>query len=566
MKKGFTLVELLAVIIILAVIALIATPIVLNVVESSRKSAFESSIYGIIEAIKLETADKMIKEESLISKYTFPTEELEFQGEQPTGVAKTDRKGKISIAVHNGKWCGIKAYDEGIVTIKDYLEGDCKVDFLQAPTISLNEDTLHITSDDNRIESYAIYMNGNLKTAISASETIDFDLTTLNLEAGSYQIIVKSVANGYDISDASNAVTYESGIVLPVLGTTAENMTWEQIKAISDAGKADEYFNLGDTKTITLTNGNTVVMEIVAFDEDTKEDGTKAAITWLSKDIVTTHVMNNSGINLGSWEASDMRVWLRGDFYNSIPAEVKNAIVPVDKTYFDYNSYSTRSCLDAIWIPSYREIFGGTDFESSGADYTAYFNNNTARIKTHNGTAVFWWLRSASNISTTGGLSVSSGGGENIHGIGVSLGVVFGFCTGSVSDNEVDTNEPNAWLYNGVSLPDINTVWTDKETYPYLIMRQASNGTYYAYLFGGINSDYCYTKTNWQNNYVLMIDGNGFPYQYYTLLNGVWAFNSSGQTYDPSAVGLFYSNFDIYSDASHTSIYLSASNPIPVYE
>jgi len=61
MKKGFTLVELLAVIIILAVIALIATPIVLNVVEKTRKSAFESSVNGIIEAIELEVADKMSK-------------------------------------------------------------------------------------------------------------------------------------------------------------------------------------------------------------------------------------------------------------------------------------------------------------------------------------------------------------------------------------------------------------------------------------------------------------------------------------------------------------------------
>jgi len=59
----------------------------------------------------------MIKGESLISEYNFPTEELEFQGEQPEGgIAKTDRKGKVSIAVHNGKWCAIKGYDEGTIT------------------------------------------------------------------------------------------------------------------------------------------------------------------------------------------------------------------------------------------------------------------------------------------------------------------------------------------------------------------------------------------------------------------------------------------------------------------
>lgn len=52
MKKnnGFTLVELLAVIVILAVIALIATPIVLNMIESSRKGAAESSALSYIDA------------------------------------------------------------------------------------------------------------------------------------------------------------------------------------------------------------------------------------------------------------------------------------------------------------------------------------------------------------------------------------------------------------------------------------------------------------------------------------------------------------------------------------
>ena len=51
-KKGFTLVELLAVIVILAIIALIATPIILNVIDSARKNAAINSAYGYMEAIE----------------------------------------------------------------------------------------------------------------------------------------------------------------------------------------------------------------------------------------------------------------------------------------------------------------------------------------------------------------------------------------------------------------------------------------------------------------------------------------------------------------------------------
>lgn len=52
-KKGFTLIELLAVIVILAIIMVIAVPQILNVIESSRKSAWDSNVKLIDEAITL---------------------------------------------------------------------------------------------------------------------------------------------------------------------------------------------------------------------------------------------------------------------------------------------------------------------------------------------------------------------------------------------------------------------------------------------------------------------------------------------------------------------------------
>ncbi len=47
MKKGFTLVELLAVIVILSVITLITVPMVMNVIEDSKKKAAVESVNGI---------------------------------------------------------------------------------------------------------------------------------------------------------------------------------------------------------------------------------------------------------------------------------------------------------------------------------------------------------------------------------------------------------------------------------------------------------------------------------------------------------------------------------------
>jgi type IV pilus assembly protein PilA len=51
MKKGFTLVELLAVIVILAVILAIAIPGISSVISNASKSAFESDAKMVIKGI-----------------------------------------------------------------------------------------------------------------------------------------------------------------------------------------------------------------------------------------------------------------------------------------------------------------------------------------------------------------------------------------------------------------------------------------------------------------------------------------------------------------------------------
>ena len=56
-KKGFTLVELLAVIVILGVIGTITAPIVINLIDDSRQSAFKSSLNGIKKAIENDYSD-----------------------------------------------------------------------------------------------------------------------------------------------------------------------------------------------------------------------------------------------------------------------------------------------------------------------------------------------------------------------------------------------------------------------------------------------------------------------------------------------------------------------------
>lgn len=52
MKKGFTLVELLAVIVILAILALVAIPIVSDVIDEEKKGAMENSVIFYVKEIE----------------------------------------------------------------------------------------------------------------------------------------------------------------------------------------------------------------------------------------------------------------------------------------------------------------------------------------------------------------------------------------------------------------------------------------------------------------------------------------------------------------------------------
>ena len=61
LNKAFTLIELLAVIIILAIVALIATPIILDVVEDARISAGKSEVQMILGGINNYCATEEIK-------------------------------------------------------------------------------------------------------------------------------------------------------------------------------------------------------------------------------------------------------------------------------------------------------------------------------------------------------------------------------------------------------------------------------------------------------------------------------------------------------------------------
>jgi len=75
-KRGFTLVELLAVIVILAVIALIAVPVVLNLIEDSRKGSAKDTFINYLNAVEQSYITNSIKGNDMF----YGIESTEFDG------------------------------------------------------------------------------------------------------------------------------------------------------------------------------------------------------------------------------------------------------------------------------------------------------------------------------------------------------------------------------------------------------------------------------------------------------------------------------------------------------
>lgn len=125
-KKGFTLIELMAVIIVLGILAIITTPIMSDVLETSRKRAFEDSVYGLIKSVNLDKADSGFNVEKT---YTLTngviSPDINTKGSvNGTGTIKTDLDGQIYVSIQYDKWCADKDYSESRVVV---TEGTCLV-------------------------------------------------------------------------------------------------------------------------------------------------------------------------------------------------------------------------------------------------------------------------------------------------------------------------------------------------------------------------------------------------------------------------------------------------------
>ena len=175
-KKGFTLVELLAVIVILAIIAVIATPIILGVIEKAKIGAVKQSAYGYVDAVEKQIVINSMDEDE---NNDFETKEKEYtvkelktlgvkvKGTNPENGKVTINKGIVA-KIEDLEISGYKLkYEKQKVTIVSKLK--------DSPTITITETNTTATSISIAFETNEQLSNIKSRTCYVQKDDTKYD-------------------------------------------------------------------------------------------------------------------------------------------------------------------------------------------------------------------------------------------------------------------------------------------------------------------------------------------------------------------------------------------------------
>ncbi len=138
-KKGFTLVELLAVIIVLSILMVLIIPEVTKIIKKTQLKSIENSTQGLMRAIRIAKHEYALDNEMEGLIFTFhdgneeanvPDLKLNYTGKKPqNGKIIIGISGKIGLVFHDGKYCIEKKYENDNIIITEKKLENCNFDF-----------------------------------------------------------------------------------------------------------------------------------------------------------------------------------------------------------------------------------------------------------------------------------------------------------------------------------------------------------------------------------------------------------------------------------------------------
>ena len=281
--------------------------------------------------------------------------------------------------------------------------------------------TAKYTSIKNKLDNDA--------TVVKAKESLNGTLT-ITLD----KMSTEEVSEEYTCKLEFNAVERDAlGENIPDPVSFASD-SWKTIQKSVQTGNTNNY-NVGDTKEVDLGSLGKHMARISNMSACTTETSeTACGFVVEFADVITEQSFNSTNTNVGGWRDSELRTYINGTIYNSLPSELQN-VITTTKVISGHGSTSGEENFetqDKLYLLNAQEVWNTNDYDTSvgTSKQLDYYKNQgvttsnyAGAIKQYNGSNSVWWLRSASSDITYGFLIVYGDGDWTGDGAYSSYGV-----------------------------------------------------------------------------------------------------------------------------------------------
>ena len=239
--------------------------------------------------------------------------------------------------------------------------------------------------------------------------------------------VARKIKKGYIGVDGVARLCYSDVTFDPVFA----NNTWEDVIVACQNNAVPDTWSVGDRKKMNI-GGTDYVVDIIGKNHDDYSDGKgKAPLTFqLGGCLSNTYNMNRTNTNAGGWDTCYMRTTTLKTILSTMPDVVKNNIRDVKKPTSQGNKLSNIIYSnDKLFLLSEKEVTGtsNTSMPNEGNIYE-FYSNGGSKIKSINGVARYWFLRSPNKSTSEHFLTIDYEGNVDNSYASNGFGVSFAFC------------------------------------------------------------------------------------------------------------------------------------------